>query len=66
MEYAGVTEEDSRMSTLSEEAGGMPVTWSEDVYVEALVRENDRWRKKRGKERDKVDFVRPQNGGQGK
>lgn len=49
--------EDSYRSTLDEEVGGVPVKWGEGSYVEGLVRENDRWRKKKMKERDKVEFV---------
>lgn len=66
MEYAGVSEEDSRMGTLSEEAGGVPVSWREDVHMEGLVGENERWRKKRLKEREKVEFVGEKAAAEGK
>jgi hypothetical protein len=57
MEFAGVTKDDSYRSTLDEDAGGVPAKWGEESYVESLVRENDRWRKRKLKEREKVDFV---------
>ena len=57
MEFVGVSEEESHMTTLGEEEGGVPVRWREDCYVEGLVRENERWRKRKLKERERVEFV---------
>ena len=57
MDFAGISEEESYASTLSEEAGAVPTQWPEECYVENLVRENERTAKKRAAERDKVEFV---------
>ena len=57
MEFAGVIQEDSYASTLSQNAGGVPGRWPEDCYVENLIKQNDRREKKRQAEREKVEFV---------
>ncbi|GAB1741843.1 hypothetical protein NU219Hw_g7249t1 [Hortaea werneckii] len=46
MEFAGIGPEDVYASTLSEEAGGVPVKWRAECYVENLVEESRRWEKK--------------------
>ncbi len=58
MEFAGVSLEDSYASTIAEEDGGVPVRWEHGCYVEELVRENERWRKRRRREKGEgVEFV---------
>lgn len=53
MEFAGISEAESYISTLS----GEVVSWPEDCYVENLVKVSERREKKRLAEREKVDFV---------
>lgn len=57
MEFAGVSVEESYASSLSAEAGGVPVKWAEEVYVEGLMEANRRWEKKVRDGREKLDFV---------
>lgn len=59
MEFAGISEEESRASTLQ---GGVPATWPKEWYVENLVKENETREKKRRKERGEVEFVRGKGG----
>ena len=59
MEFAGLSQEDSYANTLPESAGGVPVKWAKDCYVESLMKQNERREKKRLTEREKVDFVPP-------
>ncbi|KAI7419600.1 hypothetical protein KC364_g18326, partial [Hortaea werneckii] len=47
MEFAGLASEDVYASALSEEAGGVPVKWRPECYVENLVEESRRWEKKK-------------------
>lgn len=56
MAFAGISEEDAYRSSLPEELA-VPVRWPEDCYGEELVRQSERYEKKRLAERDKVDFV---------
>jgi len=63
MEFAGVGLEDGYRSTLTGDVGEVPVRWGEESYVEAIVREGERWRKRRLKEREKVEFVGARSGG---
>lgn len=56
MDFAGISQEDSYASSLSEEVG-VTVKWPEECYVESLMRRNERKEKKKQAERDKVDFV---------
>ncbi|KAI7211164.1 hypothetical protein KC333_g7816 [Hortaea werneckii] len=46
MEFAGLRPEDVYASALSEDAGGVPVKWRAECYVENLVEESRRWEKK--------------------
>ncbi|KAK3718298.1 hypothetical protein LTR37_005111 [Vermiconidia calcicola] len=57
MEFASISSEDNYRTALSVEAGGVPVRWPEECYVENLVKENERREKKRVKERERVEFV---------
>lgn len=57
MEFAGVSQRESYMSTLPEELA-VPVKWPLGTYVENLMEENERREKKRLKEKDRVDFVK--------
>ncbi|KAF2166553.1 hypothetical protein M409DRAFT_66575 [Zasmidium cellare ATCC 36951] len=56
MDFAGISQEDSYATSLSEGLG-VAVTWPEECYVESLVRRNERKEKKRVAEREKVEFV---------
>ncbi|RMX82681.1 hypothetical protein D0869_05871 [Hortaea werneckii] len=46
MDFAGLGPDDVYASALSEEAGGVPVKWRAECYVENLVEESRRWEKK--------------------
>ena len=61
MDFAGITKEDSYRSTLPDDLG-VPVKWSEESYVENLVKANERMGKKRKAERAKVEFVSEKKG----
>jgi hypothetical protein len=63
MEFAGIATGNSYASTIAEGDGGVPVKWGEHSYVEALMKENERRRKKRLKERTNVEFVSAVNEG---
>lgn len=56
MAFAGISEEDAYRSSLPEGLA-VPVRWPEDCYGEELVRQNERYEKKRLAERERVDFV---------
>lgn len=57
MEYAGMDRGESYASSLPEELA-VPTRWPEEYYVEGLARENERREKKRRlRERGKVEFV---------
>jgi hypothetical protein len=63
MEFAGLETEDGYRSTIGEPEGGVPLRWGEGCYVESLVAENERWRKKRArKEGERVEFVAGRSG----
>ncbi|KAI7523017.1 hypothetical protein KC331_g18927, partial [Hortaea werneckii] len=46
MEFAALGSEDVYASALSKDAGGVPVNWRAECYVENLVEESRRWEKK--------------------
>ncbi|KAI6877255.1 hypothetical protein KC363_g9202 [Hortaea werneckii] len=58
MEFAGLGPEDVYASALREEAGGVPVKWRPECYVENLVEESRRWEKKK-----KMAMVEGKGGG---
>jgi hypothetical protein len=64
MAFAGIEDaRDCYESSLPEELG-VPARWHEDLYVEGLVKGNERRERKRVAEREKVDFV-PAKAGEG-
>ena len=56
MAFAGISAEDAYRSSLPEELA-VPVRWPEDCYGQELVRQSERFEKKRMAERERVDFV---------
>ena len=65
MAFAGIEDaRDCYESSLPAELG-VPARWHEDLYVEGLVKGNERREKKRAAERERVDFVPAQKAGEG-
>ena len=63
MDFAGISEDESRASTFDVQDGGVPVEWPEEWYAENLVKENERRERKAKEGRKEVEFVSAAAGG---